>query len=315
MLHPPDYIREYHEIGPCENIIDIESDETTPHGRLVNNILFAITDENIQFNYYCIVERAPEIFDNRDTVVYDGDLIEAIVLAEEHDVDILNISLGFDHAAQDDKESCSEYVQNCGLTDVARQAVLNGMVLVSAAGNSPQMKSVCCPGLQGEVISVGGVVPRCGRKDDLPPGACWIYQEEMDEPPEVICSDLGCGPGYMCSDNRENIWWENNVKRLKNKPDILAPVHFPIGDESGAIMASGTSLAVPLVSATVADIFQAFKGEDIPISPPDIRNAIRKTGRDMGLPREVLSGIDAFNELGEPYGMRFERNDGNLFDI
>lgn len=193
------------------------------------------------------------------------------------------------------------------------KAVENDIVFVAGTGNKMQSKSTACPSLSPRVISVGGMVPECGCPNDLPPGACWIYSEEEheDTSPPIICSMNGCGPGYMCNEHREDCVWEDMSEPVGNKPDILAPVHYPTEEEwishQRTVMQCGTSFSTPMVAAQILNYIEVFQNEGIQTSPDDIRKAIRKSGRkidESGL--KALDGIGGFNELGDPYGIQHE---------
>jgi subtilisin family serine protease len=86
--------------------------------------------------------------------------MSAIVWATDYGVDIINLSLGTDHFSNDEK-GCDHTGSQCGISEAADYAVEQGVVLVTAAGNSPGANAVCCPALSDAAICVGGCVAEC----------------------------------------------------------------------------------------------------------------------------------------------------------
>ncbi|MFP4423776.1 MAG: S8 family peptidase [Candidatus Woesearchaeota archaeon] len=160
--------------------------------------------------------------------------------------DIISLSLGGDGDPDDP------------LSKAVDEAVMEGVTVVVAAGNSGDYRTIASPGCAKEAITVGA---SC-REDQLW-GDC--YSE--------IASFSSRGPSY------------GHVK-----PDVVAPgVEICAAESSevdnygescgeGYISLSGTSMATPMVAGAVALILQANPSW----SPADVKTALRTTARDLG---------------------------------
>jgi hypothetical protein len=245
-------------------------------------------------------------------------MMKAIGKAMEFDeVDVLNISAGAPHIANDDK-SCSVSGAACAVCDVAEQAVEQGITIVAAAGNKPQTPSLCCPSLSSQVLSVGGVVTKCTahiEPDDpilplgspaKPPNAHWIARTDDTGTEQVYCSNLGCSPGTSCSENRVEEVWDKNPPTVNGNPDVLAPITHPTSDKIGPWMDIGTSFATPIVTAGIVNAIDGLQMMDITPTSFEIKTAMKNSCRDIGDRHGVFSHDKLVEQLGEIYGLDYE---------
>lgn len=304
---------ESRDIGYCSDIINHPDDEaTTGHGPTVANILSVFSD-NIEFNFYRVVQSSGEI--------HQRHLLKAMGKAHlNHQVDVINLSLGYDHSHGGIK--CDMPNEPCKTREAAKRAIDDGITVVAAAGNdneSDQYKpdeDICCPALLDEVISVSGMFAACTAQPQEstasptiqqpqptpPPLSCWVSKDD-EVPGAYICTGLGCSmsPGSGCEDHRVVVEWGGNVDCDPADIDVLAPAEFPTRSDSGdPTVAGGTSYAAPIVTAVVAEAVILLKyGGETP-NPDQIRSAIRHANEpledgDLG----YLNGRRTLDEIAE----------------
>lgn len=318
LYHVPEKdLAETVSISHTEDFVNCpDRDDTTGHGSIVFRILSQHTI-NAEYELYRVVDRSG--------VVLQRDLLRGIGRAHiRRDVDIINLSLGLDHSHEG--VSCDMPNEPCKVREAAIQAIDDGITVVAAAGNATEPSNddqVCCPALADEVISVGGVTPACGaaavdmtpndpsrpRKFNRPPRAVWITNSEDLEVDGIpICSNLDCGPGHSCDEQRTMIDWPGNVESGAGTIDVLAPVSYPMFTDEGVPgMSSGTSFSAPFVSSIVVNMIALLKDSGHEYSPSQIQNAIVNTAKevDMGEGRYVNAG-EAIKQIGRRKGVKIE---------
>ncbi|TJX13143.1 peptidase S8 [Tissierella creatinini] len=155
-----------------------------------------------------------------------SDIISAlsyvIEIKDKYNIKIINLSLGTPSNISPDKDPLVRAVENC---------VDAGLVVVTAAGNSgPGIKTILSPGVSKKVITVGAV-------DD---------KRTIDINDDTIASFSSRGP------TAEGI----------QKPDLVAPgvnINSLSNTElNGYSSLSGTSMATPLVSGSLALLFNRY---------------------------------------------------------
>ena len=170
-----------------------------------------------------------------------SDIIDAIsyivATKDKYNTKIINLSLGTPANNSCDKDPL------CKAVDMAIKA---GLIVVVAAGNSgPEKGTILSPGINKNVITVGAT-------DD---------KRTIDPSDDTIAPFSSRGPtleGLM-------------------KPDILAPganiKSLSNTKLDGYTSLSGTSMATPLVSGSVALLLNKYKD----ISPQDVKNKLIKS--------------------------------------
>nr|WP_229768615.1 S8 family peptidase [Tissierella pigra] len=170
-----------------------------------------------------------------------SDIIDAIsyivATKDKYNTKIINLSLGTPANNSCDKDPL------CKAVDMAIKA---GLIVVVAAGNSgPEKGTILSPGINKNVITVGAT-------DD---------KRTVDPSDDTIAPFSSRGPtleGLM-------------------KPDILAPganiKSLSNTKLDGYTSLSGTSMATPLVSGSVALLLNKYKD----ISPQDVKNKLIKS--------------------------------------
>jgi serine protease AprX len=174
-----------------------------------------------------------------------SDIIDAISwiikTKNEYNTKIINLSLG-----SPANNPCS----SDPLCKAVEQAVNNGICVVVAAGNSgPASKTILSPGISPNVITVGAMNDR----------------RTSGTPKNTIPSFSSRGP----------------TKEGLNKPDLVAPgvniMSLSNTRLDGYISLSGTSMATPLVSGSIALILQKQKN----LSPKEIKNILMDSCVDL----------------------------------
>jgi len=241
------------------------------------------------------------------------------------EIDIINLSAGLDHAARPGKD-CTSDNPNCKVCRVLEDILDEYTVFVAASGDRLQTDGLVCPGISSEVIATGGSVAKCtadsGAKsgneplgpdiDWRPPNAFWIDRADNIGSQGTHCTNRGCFPGTDCMENRQYEFWDHNHDSTNAAPDILAPVHFPIEDEIGALLAQGSSFSAPIVSSQIANVLGTIRAMDVNPTRNQIKNQItQKTkGCFKGKPG-MLCGVEFAKGLGEPFNLEFELEDKN----
>jgi hypothetical protein len=308
-LYDPEAILENAEAfewGTAEDYVDSDSPDTAGHGLGVW-LLAAAFASRASFNMY----RAADSNGWLTTSNY----LRALGQAHREDgVDVLNVSAGIPRSDCRPGDRCTV----CRRTG---EAVEDGMVVVAAVGNRPDVQRVCCPGSAADVVTVGGMDCRCelhgadatvvGVDGPLPDGPyCGPYwvEGDLDDPRKatgIYCGQDGCNGDSECS-HRQDRPWDGNVPAADGKPDVLAPAQFPNVTSAGAInLIAGTSYATPIVTGFVASVLSAFRAAGSDPSPDDIQTALRESGRpvpDSSIPR--LSGQAALEAVAEALDVR-----------
>lgn len=323
-VYSPEDVDAEFDVRRTVDEVNSEGNLTTGHSLKVANIIDNLSG-TVEFSFYRVVRQR-----NDSTVVLDRDLLAAIGKAHTvHDVDVINLSVGNDHAAKT-RFDCTVHHQTCEVTEFAQKAIDDGIPVVAGAGNRGLNESICCPGALDEVICVGGVTIKCTArlpsdnplslrgKHTKPPRACWVERPDDVGTDEVLCGGEFCFPGEGCEQNRGVEFWDGNVPSVNNKPDVLAPAHYPIkaGDE-GILISAGTSWSTPIVTATVADVIAGLRvhGESPP--PNLIRRGLRNGASSLeSHAGSVFSSIGTFDHVCNELGYRFESEEPDFkFDL
>lgn len=174
-----------------------------------------------------------------------SDIIEAISYAVEtkskYNTKIINLSLGTPANSSSKKDPLCKAVEN---------AYKAGIIVVTAAGNSgPESETILSPGISEYAITVGAV-------DD---------NRTIDPSDDTIAPFSSRGP---------------TLEGL-NKPDIVAPGvsinSLSNEDLGGYAPLSGTSMATPLVSGSIALLLNADKD----LSPREIKQKLMSSTVDL----------------------------------
>lgn len=174
-----------------------------------------------------------------------SDIIEAIEYVietkDEYNTKILNLSFG--------SPSSNSYLMD-PLCKSVREAKNAGLIVVAAAGNSgPESRTIVSPGISPDVITVGAV-------DD---------KRTIDPSDDEIARFSSRGP------TREGL----------TKPDVVAPGvninSLSHTDNSGYISMSGTSMATPLISGSVALLLNKYGS----LSPDEVKKKLMDSCIDL----------------------------------
>lgn len=309
-----DSFREYNEIGrECDAI---NAKGTDDHGHGIAYLLSRFAG-NIRFHFYQTVHPNGE-FRDRDLLQTFG-VIQHVI----DEIDIINLSAGLDHAARPGKD-CTSNEPNCKVCRELENILDEQTIVVAAAGDDLQTDGLVCPGISSEVISTGGAVAKCtasldsdpesrplgANVESYPPNAFWIKRDDKKGAQGTYCTNRGCFPGANCLENREYKSWTHNHDPTDTAPDILAPVHLPIEDEKGALMAVGSSFSAPIVSSQIANALSGIRVMDVNPSRNLIKSQIsEKTKGCFDTTLGMLCGVEFANGLGEPYNLEFEMED------
>lgn len=265
------------DIRDRESFIESTDEETIRHGAQVLDIV-AYYSPGSMYSLYQAVES--------DRTLRADPFDRAVDAAIQDEVDILNISAGDPWPGPVDLSPSSRTIE---------RAIENDIVVVAAAGNSPDSDSrrpIHCPAAVEEVIAVGGFVADCTSAAcntegdggvEHPDGTYWAHKRDEVEYPSrtpdgVFCGQQGCD-GSDCIRNQHERPWEGNVLPTDNKPDILAPVHYPeMMNGSSPYLQVGSSFAAPVVTGTLGMIFgELIGGYNETPSAWDTRQAIRSS--------------------------------------
>jgi hypothetical protein len=190
--------------------------------------------------------------------VTTADFVRTLTRAVEDDVNILNVSGGWDH---------DHSREGCVVEGALRRLGTNAPLVIAAAGNRSSWRGykeqVNCPGRIALdcTIAVAGFKTLCpaAPHTDVSAGNLWIDHSvvppDPDDITETYCSFRGCGSPYSCMNDRQEVIWEHNVSPVGNKPDVYAPVQY-IHDFSDhrACLIPGTSFGTPIVTGMLATI-------------------------------------------------------------
>lgn len=294
VYQPVDDFADICEVGYCCDLVNhSDENETTGHGGVVSSILMSFS-RDIEYNFYRVVQPSGEILQRH--------LLKAMGKAHlEHDVDVMNLSLGYDHSH--DGVKCDMPSEPCKVREAAKRASEDGITVVAASGNANDDdetgsdQTVCCPALLDEVISVGGMFVACTAQPQgatatppmqqpqptPPPLACWV-SEGGEVPGAYVCTGLGCSmsPDSGCEDHQVIVEWGGNVENKAGDVDVLAPTEFPgKGDSGEPRISAGTSYAVPMVTAVVSEAIEMLKYGHVKPDPDQIRSVIHESSKEV----------------------------------
>lgn len=193
---------------------------------------------------------AGKVLDSSGSGAADGIIAGLDWCSTQPGVDIISMSLGTMESS-DGQDSLSQAVNN---------AVLNhGKIAVVAAGNSGSgTYTVGSPGAASEAITVGAA-------------AEWSAPEGSPNHSEGV---------YLASFSSRG-----PTANERNKPDVVAPgvsiTAAAIDTTNGYVTYSGTSMATPFVSGTVALALEADLDN---LTPGEVKERIISTAKDCGPP-------------------------------
>lgn len=303
---PEGDFEKFNRIGRSKDIINTSENQTTSHGVDVTRILSQIAGDPT-YHFFQIV--------GAEGKCPDRYIQQAIVWAADYGIDVLNLSVGSDHASRSDKD-CDHTGPECALHEAAAYATKNGMSIVAATGNEPNADAVCCPALSNKTIAAGGCIAECtasitsetatGMRSTIrPPKACWIDRPDNAGESASFCMMNGCGSGKSCEENQEIAAWDGNVRFIYNTPDAFAPTVLPRFSSDGSVrMGSGTSFSAPIISAAVVNAIETLQHSGADPKPDEIRKAVRVTTDNIPeVPGGIINGLSLTNELLDSYGL------------
>lgn len=300
-----------------ENYQPVNAEASCSHGLNVAEILVNYS-VNAQYHFMTAVRSTGDV-DDKEVLFALGTVLE-----NKDRIDIVNISAGLYHAEDEDKD-CTVRNPACSVCEMANSVIDAGIPIVAGAGKKGDDKGLCCPSTATDVIASGGAVAECtadvrssGWQSDgseRPPNAVWIRHPDENGWPGNYCSQRGCYPGENCSDNRVISPWSNNPEPRDGKPNVLAPCVWPARDEErNAVLAAGTSYAVPIVTSAIANVTRSLDERGYAPTAPSVRASLEKSGNTVPDGEVPLLDGEAFAEhLGEKFDLEYnddtDRND------
>lgn len=268
---PPGEHADREEATLPEELLDFEDPDPSGHGTWVLDAITAFAPD-ARFTFYPALGA-----DERELSNFG--LFDAIEAADADGVAVLNVSAGVGH-----EEDCGGH---CMLGRAVRGAAANGVTVVAAAGNledDPE-EHVNCPARPDEAIAVGGFVPWCEADADSLDDDRRLYADTtartgFPDRQGPFCNQEGCSRSRDCATNRTETWWQFNVERVDGNPDVVAPVHYPVADATGAFFVPGTSFAAPLVSGILAAML-GLPAVDGDVTPDACRRAVERSGTSI----------------------------------
>ena len=163
---------------------------------------------------------------------------------EKYNVHIMNISIGMVLEA--------ESAERRRLLEAVDYAWNQGIVVVAAAGNNgPEENSVTVPGVSRKIITVG----------------CFDDTKDQIGGARLKPDYSGQGPTDSCIVKPELVVPGTNVTSCSHK-------------NAGYIKKSGTSMAAPMVSGSIALLLSKYPG----LSPAEVKLRLYERAVDIGLP-------------------------------
>ena len=281
MCRLPDHIAEQYDVrhGDSHSFIGSKESETSVHGRTVFELISA----------YC-PDATISIY---QAVTADGKLpleaySDAISAAIDDGVDILNVSAGDPWRGP--------IALNPNIPETKR-ALHENITVIAAAGNwksnQENRPPIHCPAALEDVIAVGGFVSKCpaepgNESPENQKGPYYILQKPDFEyheavPDEGFCGQVGCIDGDSCIIRQTNKKWEYNAQPTGGKPDVVAPVHFPVETLDGnRFLRSGSSFAAPIVTGSLGCILDELNRTDrATVTPFQLRMAVIEGGAPL----------------------------------
>jgi subtilisin family serine protease len=268
-----------------ERYVGADEPETSYHGTPVLLTLGHFSPESTYSLYQAV--------DEHGKIGIDA-FADAIATAIGQEVDVLNLSAGVY------MKGCPGVCQFC---TAVQRAVDAGVTVVAAAGNQHPdrpAERINCPARFDEAIAAGGCVTECPCAEkasmdihsngDSSSGPYWVQKlDDVDYSPlvadGVYCGWRGCVEGGECITKNATKPWEGNVRRLPEKPEVVAPVHHPaLRDDDVPALLAGSSFAAPVVSGAVSAILSELSESSE--SPPELST----------LRRAVLEGAVPLDE-------------------
>lgn len=259
--------------GADHSFLETDEAETHPHGSQV----FALASTYAPDATFSLYQAVTE-----DGKLPLGSYSDAITAAIDDGVDVLNVSAG---------DPWPGPIRTNPNVSETRRAIDGGIAVVAAAGNWKSKQDdrppVHCPAAMEDVVAVGGFVSRCpadyGEENaDEPAGPYYVRKVPEFEYPETVsdetfCGQVGCAGGDSCIRNRSGVPWEYNAQPTGGKPDVLAPVHVPVEEANGKQwLAAGSSFAAPIVTGSLARIFDELNRSDSQaVTPYRLREAVK----------------------------------------
>lgn len=226
-------------------------------------------------------------------------ILLAVKQAIEDDVDIINLSVGTHHP------SCN----NCVFEEAIKEAREANIAVIAAIGNDESYKRgqhIICPALTDGVLSVGGIVNKCGadfqsHTDDHRIWADIQTEDSCTTRQGPFCSFDGCAPNYKCNKNRDEQWWDKNIRHFGGNPHVLAPVHRPEKRKRKnkiIFFSAGTSFATPITAGAIALILSSMSKNSVDMCK--VLSAIRNGGPEIqGPDGQTATRLDVAESLQE----------------
>lgn len=196
------------------------------------------------------------------------DLIDGVNIAADHGADVINMSLGFDPSlTADDLAPLGEAILD---------AHSQGVFIVAASGNNGG--AIGYPAKYPEVVATGAV------KYD---GTITYYssrgsEQELVAPGGQYCADgdIWCQLGIPISgyNDQNGDGWPDGILQETCYPDSLGV--WTCDDW----FFEGTSMASPHVAAVAALVIGRARELGVDLGPTDVRQILRETAREAGLP-------------------------------
>ncbi|WP_209485538.1 S8 family serine peptidase [Halorubrum alkaliphilum] len=278
------------------SFIDLDEPITNPHAKHVFRQLKHYAPF-IDVSFYQVID------DNGDLGVEAYH--DAIDAAMDDEVDLLNLSLG-------DPWDVPRYAHP--LYKKTQSAIEAGITIVAAAGHEKpghdSKPPVHVPAVVDGVIAVNGFVSHCPESKDTVhdsegTGPYYLeHEQDVDHwvPDGVYCGYNGCS-GQSCIGRQTEENWPRNPRPSNGKPDVAAPVVFPVCENDVFEFKSGSSYAAPVVTGVLASAFGDIldEGGEIP-TPTQAREIITSTASplrdgDCG----VVDGFAAHQRFKERY--------------
>ena len=275
-----------------EPLSDVPDDSELPHG---SKVAYACSfgAPEATYSFY----RAA----GEDGWMYFDEYRDAISLAIEQSVDVLNLSYG------EHRGGCHGH---CPVCYVTKKAIAHNITIIAAAGNKDEGRpAVFCPAIVEDVIAVSGMVAECTNSDQSGESYTIPVTDGNDDigNQQRLCGQRGCdgsGDG-VCARYLNERPWRKNVSAVGDKPDVLAPVQkmgVNDDDDGDVQVQEGTSFAAPLVTGAVAAIYSDLvsDGVDKP-NPYQIRQAVIETARPLGAAADagVMDGLNTYHKSRE----------------